>query len=198
MWEALTNHPVRTTKNLLSLDGFQGVLGKHQGHTQFQRMKLPVFNSTANLRKGYDSIVFFEDQGSTKSYKIYVTPKNEHGGADDSWKVIWLDTTVKQIEAQTTGLNGTSGLIRGKKLFGLRVESGAFSAVWDRLKPGIDKPDTKQTKYLYELQPLPNGTDASTLTAWSEKAAWNIKPIKLNQWERSNGLWVVIMRNHRC
>ena len=181
MWEALVTHPVRTTKSLLSLDGFQGIMGKpwgrvfhHQGHS-VPPNEASSIQFHCEFEKGSRFHSLLKRSGFNK---IFITPKNEHGRADESWKVIWLDSTVKQIEALTTGLNGTSGLIRGKKSFGLRVESGAFSAVWDRLKPGIDKPDTRQTKYLYKLQPLPNGTDAAALIAWSVKADWNIKPIK--------------------
>lgn len=85
---------------------------------------------------------------------------------------------MKQIEARTTGLQGTAGLIKGKKSFGLRVESGAFASVWDRIKPGQDCPDTRQTKYLFKVQPFPNGTDSNVLVEWSKKIGWSIKPIK--------------------
>lgn len=181
MWEALVQTPVKTVKSLLSLDGYQGLCGKPWGRVYQHNGTVvePAKATSIQFHCEFDKGARFSSMLKRSGFnKLYVTPKDEQGRIDPSWQVIWLDIPVKQIEAKTAGLQGTAGLIRGKKSYGLRVEAGAFGSVWERIKPGQDCPDNRQTKYLFKVQPFPNGTDSAVLINWSQKIGWSIKPIK--------------------
>ena len=181
MWESLIQTPVKTVKNLLSLDGYQGLCGKPWGRV-FQNDGVIVEPSRATsiqFHCEFDKSSRFASLLKRSGFnKLCITPKNDQGRIDSAWQVIWLDIPVKQIEARTTGLQGTAGLVKGKKSYGLRVETGAFNSVWERIKPGQECPDTRQTKFLFKVQPFPNGTDATVLLNWSKHIGWSIKPIK--------------------
>ena len=181
MWNAILTAPVKTLKHLLTLDGHQGLFGKPWARTfQHQGQHAEPAQATSFQVHGE-----FENNGRFPGLlqksgfnKMYITPKDESGKPHPSWKVIWLDQTAVQIEAKTSTLTGTAGLVKGRKSLGIRIESGSFQLAWSKLKPGEPLPDMRQTALVFKIQPLPQGTTAENLTEWGKLSNWNIKPIK--------------------
>ncbi len=181
MWTRLTTSPVKTTKDLLTLEGFQGMMGKPWART-FQDKGVTVTASMATSIQFHCEITkearFTAMLRRSGFNRIFMTPKDETGKASPQWRVIWLDGTTLQIEAKTTNISGVAGLVQGKKSRGIRIETSNFAAAWEKLRPGQDAPDTRTMKYQFRLQPIPMGIDSSILQSWGEAIGWTIKPVK--------------------
>lgn len=181
LWSRIIESPVRATKDLLALDGHQGILGKPWARVYQDKgvNVTPALASSvqfhAEFQKGPRFLALLKRSGFNK---IYITPKNEVGRPDSSWKIIWLQDTVLQIESKATGIHGTAGLVKGKKSRGLRVEQAVFRSTWDKLKPGVEPPDIRETRFVFRLQPLPLGIDSQNLTSWGSQIKWDIRPIR--------------------
>ena len=181
LWSRIVESPVRATKDLLTLDGHQGIMGKPWARVYQDKgvTVTPALASSvqfhAEFQKGPRFLALLKRSGFNK---IFITPKNEVGRPDPAWKIIWLSETVMQIESKASGIHGTAGLVKGKKSRGLRVEQSVFRSTWDKLKPGTEPPDLRETKFVFRLQPLPLGIDAQNLRAWGEQIKWNIRPIR--------------------
>eukprot|EP00435_Cladocopium_sp_Y103_P054554 s48_g17.t1 len=181
MWDRLCQAPVKTTKDLLALEGYQELLGKPWGRA-YRSRGLPVEPSQA------DSIQFhaeFQMGARLQSLlkrsgfnRIYLTPKSSDGTPDDQWKVIWLAMPISQIESKSASLSGAAGLVRGTKSVGLRIEAGAYQQAWIKLKPDQSPPDGKILPLTYRIQPFPAGTDKEVLIAWATTYDWTIKPLR--------------------
>ena len=181
MWTAITTTPVKTLKQLLALDGHQGLFGKPWART-FQDKGIqvePALATSFQVHGEFDNSPRFAGLLKKSGFnKIYITPKDDTGKPHPAWKVIWLDQTAVQIEARTSTIAGTAGLVRGRKSLGIRIETGFFQNAWAKLKPGESQPDLRQTALVFKLQPLPQGTTADSLVAWGALCNWDIKPIK--------------------
>ena len=181
MWTAIQTAPVKTIKNLLALDGHQGLFGKPWGRVyQDNGVAVdPALASSFQVHGEFESNARFAAMLKRSGFnKIYITPKDPAGKPHASWKVIWLDQTPVQLEAKSATLAGAAGLVKGKKSYGVRVDSGNFAQAWGILKPGQTQPDMRSTAMVFKLQPLPQGITAENLTEWGTKSSWAIKPIK--------------------
>ena len=181
LWHRIAEAPVKTTKELLALEGHAGIMGKPWGRT-FQKDGLTVDAAIATsmqfhceMTKGPRFEAMLKRSGFNN---IFVTPKDETGAPSKHWRVIWLSMTPLEIESKTTAISGTAGMIKGKKAIGLRVEEHAFAAAWRKLKPDVDPPDQRILAHVFKLQPLPLGLDHTILKTWGESQGWEIKPIK--------------------
>ena len=173
MWTAIQTAPVKTIKNLLALDGHQGLFGKPWGRVyQDNGVAVdPALASSFQVHGEFESNVRFAAMLKRSGFnKIYITPKDPTGKPHTSWKVIWLDQTPVQLEAKSATLAGAAGLVKGKKSYGLRVDSGNFGQAWGVLKPGQAQPDMRSTAMVFKLQPLPQGITAENLTEWGTKS----------------------------
>ena len=181
MWSAIQTSPVKTIKQLLALDGRQGLFGKPWGricHDKGVAVE-PALAPSFQVHGEFESNARFAAMLKRSGFnKIYVTPKDPSGKPHGSWKVIWMDQTPVQLEARSATLAGAAGLVRGKRSYGLRIEAGTFAQAWDILKPGQTKPDLRSTDMVFKVQPLPQGITAENLTQWGQMSAWDIKPIK--------------------
>ena len=181
MWNRLLAAPVKTTKDLLALEGFQGILGKPWART-FQDKGVIVTAALATSIQFHCEVIkesrFTAMLRRSGFNRIYMTPKDETGKASPNWREIWLEGTALQIEAKTTNISGVAGLVQGKKSRGIRIEVSNFAVAWEKLRPGQEAPDTRTMKYQFRLQPIPLGIDASILQTWGEAIGWNIKPVK--------------------
>ena len=181
MWQGILKAPVRTLKNLLTLDGHQGIFGKPWGR-MYQDKGTTV---EPDLATSFQVHGEFEDCGRFKTMlkrsgfnKIFITPKDDSGKPHSDWKVIWLDATPVQLEVKAAAVSGVAGLVKGKKSYGLRIEASVFENAWKALKPSQPLPDLRITDMTFRVQPLPQGITADSLQAWGEKIGWSIKPIK--------------------
>ena len=181
MWQGIISAPVRTIKNLLTLDGHRDVFGKPWGR-MYQANGISV---SPELSSSFQVHGEFEDTPRLKALlkrsgfnKIFITPKDTSGKPHPSWKVIWLESNPLKLEVQAAALTGSAGLVKGKKSYGIRVESTTFEAAWTTLKPGTPMPDLRITSMVFRLQPLPQGITSENLHEWGEKSGWQIKPIK--------------------
>ena len=126
MWNRICTSPVRTTKDLLALDGFHDLLGKPWGRT-FRAKGQPVeaqFADSMQFHSEFPQSSRFQQLLRRSGHnKIYITPKSPTGGLESAWKVIWLpNMPSNQIESLSTTVAGAAGLVRGPKTFGLRIE----------------------------------------------------------------------------
>ncbi|CAL1153122.1 unnamed protein product [Cladocopium goreaui] len=180
-WERIKSAPVKTTRDLLMLEGYGELMSKPWGrayrakgkpvppehaesiqfHAEFQRC--PRLNALLRI-SGFN--------------RIYLTPKLADGQIDSAWKVIWIQGTSQHIESLSAQIDGAAGLLRSTKSFGLRVEAGSFATAWLRLKPDQEAPDVRQRKHTFRLQPLPVGTDKDILAKWAAQVQWDIRPLR--------------------
>lgn len=181
LWARIAAAPVRTVKELLTLEGHAGIMGKPWGRT-FHKDGVKVDAGIATsmqfhceMQKGPRFEALLRRSGFNN---IFLTPKDSDGQPSKAWRIIWMPLSPKELEAKTTTISGTAGLIKGRKAIGLRVEEAAFSAAWKRLKPDQDPPDQRILAHLFKLQPLPLGLDHTILRTWGESQGWDIKPIK--------------------
>ena len=161
MWQRLCQAPVKTTRDLLALEGYQDTMSKPWGRS-FRAKGLPVEASKA------DSIQFHAEfhrgprlQSLLKRSgfnRIFMIPKTPEGMTDGAWKVIWLAMSPSMIESKSANLTGAAGLVRGSKSVGLRIEAGAYQQAWLKLKPDQTPPDNRMMPLTYRLQPFPVGT----------------------------------------
>ena len=180
-WSKIIESPVRATKDLLSQDGHQGILGKPWARV-YQDKGVNVTPSLATsvqfhaeFQKGPRFLALLKRSGFNS---IYITPKNDIGRPDPTWKIIWLSDTVLQIESKATAIHGAAGLVKGRKSRGLRVEQAVFRSTWEKLKPGTTPPDIRETQHVFRLQPLPLGTDSQILASSAKQSNWDIRPIR--------------------
>jgi hypothetical protein len=118
MWERICQAPVRTSRDLLALEGYQELMSKPWGRS-YRAKGLPVEASKA------DSVQFHaEFHGGSRLQsllrrsgfnRIFLTPKSPQGTPDDSWRVIWLTMAPSLIESKSTNLTGAAGLVKGTK-----------------------------------------------------------------------------------
>ena len=182
LWARILEAPVKAAKDLLALDGFNELIGKPWGRTYMdEKQVVAPFLSTS---------VQFHAEIDTKNHRfsallkrsgfngVFITPKSGHGKIDDKWKAIWVTGTPQQLEPKAAALNGAAGLIRGSKSYAIRVESGAFSSAWAKLRPGTDPPEQSSHKHLFRVQPFPMGTDKAVIQKWSDQSNWPVRAIK--------------------
>ena len=180
-WDRIKSSPVRTTRDLLMLEGYGELLSKPWGRA-FRSKGQPVppehaesVQFHAEFQKGARLHSLLRISGFNH---IYLTPKTEDGAVDPGWKVIWLTGNHQQIESLSAQIDGAAGLVRSVKAYGLRVEAGSFAGAWARLKPDQETPDVRQRKHVFRLQPLPVGTDKEILTQWAAQMQWDIRPLR--------------------
>ena len=179
--DRLCQTPVKATKDLLALEGYQDLLGKPWGRT-YRSKGLPVEPSKADSLQFHAEFkvcdrlhMLLKKSGFNK---IYLTPKSANGTPDDGWKVIWLSMPPNQLESKSTAISGAAGLVRSTKSYGLRVEAGAYQQAWAKLQPDQAQPDTRILPLTYRIQPLPAGTNKEVLLAWAATYEWMIKPLR--------------------
>eukprot|EP00438_Fugacium_kawagutii_P026604 Skav213730 [mRNA] locus=scaffold2563:259738:264541:- [translate_table: standard] len=190
MWNRLVLQPVKTSRDLLHLEGFGDLFGK--ACKRSFRAKGVSVEATAAESIQYHTEVFKTSrfQGFLKRSgfnAVFVVPKTAQGDLDPAWKVIWTNLTPQQLEIHSTALAGTAGLIRGTKNHGLRIEAAQFPQAWAALKPSTSLPDMRQMEHTYRLQPLPLGIDAEIIRKWALDHKWDVKPLKSTGAKR----WVV-------
>ena len=181
MWKGLCTAPVRTLKNLLTLDGHRDVFGKPWGRMyQDQGVAVePEFATSFQVHGEFENTPRFKALLKRSGFnKIFITPKDTTGKPHPAWKVVWLDLNPVKLEVQAAALTGSAGLVKGKKSYGIRVEASTFEAAWTTLKPGLPQPDLRVTALLFRLQPLPQGITSANLLEWGRVSGWDIKPIK--------------------
>ena len=182
LWSRILETPVKAAKDLLALDGFNGLIGKPWGRTYMddKQVVAPFLCTSVQFHTEIDT----SNQRYSALLKrsgfngVFITPKSGHGKIDDKWKAIWVTGTPQQLEPKAAALTGSAGLIRGSKSYAIRVESGAFSSAWVKLRPGIDPPEQSTHKHLFRVQPFPMGTDKAVIQQWSEQCKWPVRAIK--------------------
>eukprot|EP00438_Fugacium_kawagutii_P003285 Skav229037 [mRNA] locus=scaffold1014:284416:288269:- [translate_table: standard] len=181
MWERLISAPVKTTRDLMSLEGFADVFGRAWGRA-YRSKGAPVEPHLADSIQYHSEVRQMARLGPLLKRSgfnhIFLLPQDASGAIDQKWTVIWLSASVAQIEMQATSIPGAAGLIRGNKSHGLRIEATQFQAAWQRLKPNQPLPDLRQCNFLFRLQPLPLGVTAEILKVWAAQQSWDIKPLK--------------------
>eukprot|EP00438_Fugacium_kawagutii_P005393 Skav210138 [mRNA] locus=scaffold1493:174319:179500:- [translate_table: standard] len=181
-WQQIQSSPVRTVMQMLEADGFQGTLHKAWGRA-WQKDGTAVSPSQAT------SLQFHGEFDKSPSFaallkrngfsRIYIQPKSAQGRVDDQWRVIWLPGTPLEIETKTAAVSGTAGLVKSRKGYGIRIESGAFATAWRLLKPDLPEPDANNPSLVFRLYPLPHGVDATILKEWARSQfSWSIKPLR--------------------
>eukprot|EP00438_Fugacium_kawagutii_P001347 Skav236429 [mRNA] locus=scaffold1156:80070:84344:+ [translate_table: standard] len=181
MWQRLISAPVKTTRDLMSLEGFADVFGRAWGRA-YRCKGAPVEPHLADSIQYHSEVRQMSRLSSLLKRsgfnQIFLLPKDASGAIDTKWTVIWLSAPVAQIEMQATSIPGAAGLIRGNKSHGLRIEATQFAAAWHRLKPNQPLPDLRQCSFLFRLQPMPLGVTAEILKVWASQQGWDIKPLK--------------------
>ena len=114
----------------------------------------------------------------------YITPKCQEGGNPQDWRVIWLPISIKQPEAhseamkQTARLDETSGLVRSKDNYGIRVKQEDYEKCFKIIKPDQPIPDAIQGKTVFKITPFPLGMTVGALKEWMKDIKWQGFPIK--------------------
>ena len=107
--------------------------------------------------------------------RVWSTPKNEHGRLSDEYRVIWFEGDIHRAVCLAASLNGATGLIQGKKSFGLRFTSSAFSTAWKQIHPGQCEPEFATSSFVYKIEPLPFGCSPEQLKTGGTTSSGNSK-----------------------
>ena len=112
-------------------------------------------------------------------------------GPDPRYKVIWLpglDHLAASHQAKTC--SKTVCLMRIKQRFGVRVLAKDEETAFKALRPGVPYMDV-EVKQIYNLMPLPHGTQKSAVSALLKEWNWAAKPLQPGKGNADYMAWTV-------
>ena len=112
-------------------------------------------------------------------------------GPDPRYKVIWLpglDHLAASHQAKTC--SKTVCLMRIKQRFGVRVLAKDEETAFKALRPGVPYMDV-EVKQIYNLMPLPHGTQKSAVSALLKEWNWAAKPLQPGKGNADHMAWTV-------
>lgn len=117
-------------------------------------------------------------------FGTYIIPKHPHGGAMEDWRVIWLSTPIKQVNAHNDAmrllskLDDPAGLVRSRTSCGIRVKHEDYNKSFTAIRPMDPIPDDVQGKKFFKLTPFPFGTSPDSIRQWLQHEKWEGFPVK--------------------
>ncbi|CAK9027887.1 unnamed protein product [Durusdinium trenchii] len=112
-------------------------------------------------------------------------------GPDPRYKVIWLpglDHLAASHQAKTC--SKTVCLMRIKQRFGVRVLAKDEETAFKALRPGVPFMDV-EVKQIYNLMPLPHGTQKSAVSALLKEWNWSAKPLQPGKGNAGYMAWTI-------
>ena len=124
---------------------------------------------------------------------MFVTPKApDDGGADGTYRIVWLETNDKATAAALArSLADVVGLVLGRSNLGLRVLADHYTATRQAVEPGWV--NTMKIRYQvrvssrYILSPLPAEVDREALQVILDAFSWNALPLR----PKGRDAWIV-------
>ena len=123
---------------------------------------------------------------------VYAEPRGEQPRQHDgTYRVVWLPS-AGYAEAQhkfKTRAKSIS-LVRMRNKYGIRVLKEDEATVWAELRPGVDYMDLEVAN-IYELCPVPHGTQRQTMVQLLRDWQWSAKPLQPGKGTFSHMTWRV-------
>lgn len=123
---------------------------------------------------------------------LYVEPRGDDGRSSDStFAVIWITDHPKgEVLHLLKTTEKAIALARFGQKWGLRVFARDASAVQTKVKPEDDTPHIT-VQHIYELRPLPHGTQKKSIQALLTSIGWQAKPLQPGKADISGMSWKV-------
>ena len=123
---------------------------------------------------------------------IFIEPRSgDHRGPHEDYTVVWIpgiDYEGALHQAKTYAK--TVGIARIRHRYGIRVASKDEEAAFKALRPGTPYLDVK-VPYMYQLFPLPHGTQRAAISKLLEEWKWRAKPIQPGRGRTDAMAWIV-------
>ena len=123
---------------------------------------------------------------------VYIEPRGEQPKQHDSkFSVIWLPgTSFEEAQHKRKTYPKALSLVRLKDNYGIRVAKADEAHAWSILRPGIDFVGLDISK-IFELSPLPHGTQRTQMVSLLKAWKWNAKPLQPGRGTFSHMTWKV-------
>ena len=116
---------------------------------------------------------------TTTPLGVYAEPRGQRPREhDDHYRVIWLPgSSFDEAAHKCRTFSKAICLVRLKNKFGIRVAKDDEQAAWTHLRPGVDFLDL-HIKYIFELFPLPHGTQRQAVSKLLSDWGWHARPLQ--------------------
>eukprot|EP00435_Cladocopium_sp_Y103_P013864 s4955_g3.t1 len=129
---------------------------------------------------------------TTTPLGVYAEPRGEKPREHDNrFKVIWLPgDTHEDADHKCRTYSKAICLVRMRNKYGIRVAHEDERTAWAHLRPGIDFM-ALDIKLIYELFPLPHGTQRHAMTKLLSDWGWQARPLQPGRGNFSHMAWRV-------
>ena len=123
---------------------------------------------------------------------VYAEPRGQQPRAhDDKYRVIWLPgASFDEAAHKCRTCSKAVCLVRLRNKYGIRVLREDERSAWATLRPGIDFLDL-DIQLIFELYPLPHGTQRHTVTKLLSDWGWLAKPLQPGKGNFQHMTWRV-------
>lgn len=179
-WHNACSNTIRFIKDIFAKDNLAEAIVASWGRSTRNGKQVSTIHEATSIQvhSSIQSEKFHQVLAKSGFNRVWSTPKNEHGRLSDEYRVIWFEGDIHRAVSLAASLNGATGLIQGKKSFGLRFTSSAFSTAWKHIHPGQSEPEFVTSSFVYKIEPLPFGCSPEQLKNWGDHIKWQFKAIK--------------------
>eukprot|EP00438_Fugacium_kawagutii_P019055 Skav215402 [mRNA] locus=scaffold271:65165:69367:- [translate_table: standard] len=123
---------------------------------------------------------------------VYAEPRGSQPKQhDQTYKVIWLPgDSFDEAMHKCRTCSKSVCLVRMRTKYGIRVHRDDEAQAWAFLRPGIEYVNLEVAK-IYELCPVPHGTQRQTMVQLLKDWNWNAKPLQPGRGNFSHMSWRV-------
>ena len=179
-WAKAVDQPIQFVKSVLAKQNLDDTLQTCWGKSlRNQRSPtMPAFATSVQFHTTISQERISEVLSVSGWNGIFMVPKTIEGRLSEAWRIVWSDGNYQQLTTLSTQTNHCEGLVKGKKAYGLRFKKQFFDAAWQVIHPSKPVPSEFSTKFLFRVEPLPFGTTAEVVGAWSQSIGWPIRALK--------------------
>eukprot|EP00435_Cladocopium_sp_Y103_P006658 s4409_g2.t1 len=179
-WKYIVDHPFAFTRQVLATHSLDSALlstwgrslRKDRQPTTAEHATSVQFHATVSSDKLRELLTI------SGFNKVWITPKDNQGRLDLSWKIIWTEGSIAHINTLAAKTNGCAGMVKNRKSLGLRFAKADYELAWSVIFPDKEIPKEHNVQHLFQLQSLPYGCSAAMLEQWSQHIQWDFKPMK--------------------
>ena len=181
------DQPFSYARQILAAQGLSDLLQSTWGKS-VRKDRMPTTSYHATSVQFHATIAgdrILEALNASGFNKLWLTPKNNQGRLDTSWRIVWVEGSIAHLTSLASKMSCCAGLVKNQKSMGLRFSSKDFDRAWAVIFPGKEAPKVQEVHHMFQLQSLPYGTTAAMLEQWANNIGWTFKAIKAlgpNSW----------------
>ena len=186
-WKQIVDQPFSYARQILAAQGLSDLLQSTWGKS-VRKDRMPTTSYHATSVQFHATIAgdrILEALNASGFNKLWLTPKNNQGRLDTSWRIVWVEGSIAHLTSLASKTSCCAGLVKNQKSMGLRFSSKDFDRAWAVIFPGKEAPKVQEVHHMFQLQSLPYGTTAAMLEQWANNIGWTFKAIKAlgpNSW----------------